>query len=60
MIKQVVPDGWEVDYFCVAHRLPENENTINEKDHLRLSDDRVDDAYLLQLDMMMYEYPITT
>ena len=60
MIKQVVPDGWEVDYFCVAHRLPENENTINEKDHLRLADDRVDDTFLLQLDAIMYEYPITT
>ena len=60
MIKQVVPDGWEVDYFCVAHRLPENENAINEKDHLRLADDRVDDTFLLQLDAMMYEYPITT
>jgi hypothetical protein len=60
MIKQIVPDGWGVDYFCVAHRLPENENTINEKDHLRLSDDREDDTFLTQLDSMMYEYPITT
>ena len=32
MIKQVVPEGWGVDYFCVAHRLPENENTIKEKE----------------------------
>jgi hypothetical protein len=60
MIKQIVPDGWKVDYFCVAHRLPEDENTVNEKDHLRLADDRVDDTFLTQLDSMMYEYPITT
>ena len=22
MIKQIIPDGWEVDYFCVSHRDP--------------------------------------
>ena len=59
MIKQIVPDGWKVDYFCVAHRSPENKNTVNEKDHLRLTDDKVDDTFLFQLDTMMYEYPIT-
>ena len=57
MIKQIVPDGWGVDYFCVAHRLPENENTIIEKDGIRNSKE---DNFLKQLDKIMYEYPITT
>ena len=60
MVKQIVPKGWKVDYYCVAHRTPEDENTIKEKNHLRLADDRVDDTFLTQLDSMMYEYPITT
>ena len=30
MVKQIVPEGWEVDYYCVAHRTPEDENTIKE------------------------------
>ena len=32
IIKQVVPKNWKVDYFCVAHRMPETENVITEKD----------------------------
>ena len=35
MIKQIVPKGWEVDYFCVAHRLPEDDNTVQEKEDAR-------------------------
>ena len=46
MVRQIVPEGWEVDYYCVAHRTPEDENTIKEKDHLRLADDRVDGTFL--------------
>ena len=60
MVKQIVPEGWEVDYYCVAHRTPEDENTIKEKDHLRYADDNKHDNFLIQLDQMMYEYPITT
>ena len=56
MSKQIIPDGWGVDYFCIAHRLPEDENTINEKEHIRNSND---ENFLIQLDKMMYEYPIT-
>ena len=57
MIKQIVPDGWNIDYFCVAHRLPEDENTIKEKDDVR----HLDDGHFLdELDQIMYEYPITT
>ena len=57
MIKQIIPDGWSVDYFCVAHRLPENENTISEKESARNSDN---DNFLYELDRLMYKYPITT
>ena len=38
MIKQEVPEGWGVDYFCVAHRLPEDDNTVQEKEDVRNSD----------------------
>ncbi len=57
MVKQVIPNGWSVDYFCVAHRLPENENTISEKESARNSDS---DNFLYELDKLMYKYPITT
>ena len=60
MVKQIVPEGWEVDYYCVAHRTPEDENTIKEKDYLRYADDNKHGNFLIQLDQMMYEYPITT
>lgn len=57
MIKQKIPTDWEIDYFCVAHRMPEDENTIKEKDDIRNSKG---DDFITQLDQMMYEYPITT
>ena len=56
MAKQIVPDGWEVDYFCVAHRLPEDENAINEKNHIRKNDA---ENFLSELDLLMYENIIT-
>jgi hypothetical protein len=56
MSKQFVPDGWEIDYFCVAHRLPDDKNTINEKEDVRNSND---ENFLNQLDKKMYEYPVT-
>ena len=57
MSKQIVPKGWEIDYYCVAHRTPEDKNTINEKDSLRES---TAEDFLTQLDQLMYKYPITT
>jgi hypothetical protein len=57
MIKQKVPKGCEVNYYCIAHRTPEDENTIIEKDGIRNSKE---DNFLEQLDKIMYEYPITT
>ena len=56
MIKQIVPDGWEADYFCVAHRMPEDDNVIKEKNDIRNAED---ENFLIQLDKMMYDYPIT-
>ena len=57
MVQQIVPGGWEIDYYCVAHRTPEDENTIKEKDDVR----HLDGGHFLdELDQMMYEYPITT
>tara|TARA_Y100000034_G_scaffold16344_1_gene17580 strand:- start:1123 stop:2046 length:924 start_codon:yes stop_codon:yes gene_type:complete len=57
MIKQKVPKGWEVDYYCIAHRTPENEHTIKEKDDIRNLDA---DNFLYEIDRIMYDYPITT
>ena len=57
MSQQIIPDGWEVDYYCVAHRMPEDENTIKEKDGVRNFNEG---SFLDELDQMMYEYPITT
>ena len=57
MVRQIVPEGWEVDYYCVAHRTPEDENTISEKESIRNS---TAEDFLTQLDQLRYEYPITT
>jgi len=57
MAQQIVPDGWEIDYYCVAHRTPEDENTIKEKDNVRNLNDG---HFLNELDQMMYIHPITT
>ena len=57
MSQQIIPDGWEVDYYCVAHRMPEDENTIKEKDGVRNFNEG---SFLDELDQMMYKYPITT
>jgi len=56
MAKQIVPSGWKVDYFCVAHRLPDDENTINEKNHIRNNNT---ENFLSELDLLMYENVIT-
>ena len=56
MPKQLVPKGWEVDYFCIAHRLPEDENTINEKEDIRNMEA---ENFLFQIDQKLYEYSIT-
>lgn len=57
MIKQKVPKGWEIDYYCVAHRTPEDENTIKEKNSVRNLEGG---SFLDELDQIMYKYPIST
>jgi hypothetical protein len=57
MIKQKVPQGYTVDYFCIAHRMPEDSNTINEKEPIRKNNPN---NFLGDLDKLLYEYPITT
>jgi hypothetical protein len=71
MPTQQVPEGYKIDYFCVAHRPPEHQDTINEKEHLReeFPDSRLSaphydskeyfDWKLRQLENIMYEFPIT-
>ena len=56
MSNQILPKGWDVDYFCVAHRQPEDDNVIKEKEDVRNSSDG---NFMNQLDKKMYEYPIT-
>jgi len=56
MINQKTPEKWEVDYFCVAHRHPEDNNVIKEKETIR---NTTNDNFLNGLDKEMYKYPIT-
>jgi hypothetical protein len=58
MVKQILPDGWDADYFCVSHRLPNDENVIKEKESVR-SWDSVGGNFLNEIDKEMYKYPIT-
>ena len=57
MPKQIIPEGWEVDYFCIAHRKPEDKNTIEEKNNIRNTNAN---NFLEEIDKQMYNYPITT
>jgi hypothetical protein len=56
MPKQNVPSGWEIDYFCIAHRSPTDDNTINDKKSIREVEA---DNFLIELDKQLYEKPIT-
>lgn len=57
MIKQEVPNGWSVDYHSVAHRSPDDENTILEKENVRNHSNL--ESFWEELDLLMYETPIT-
>ena len=54
--KQNVPSGWEIDYFCIAHRSPTDNNTINDKKSIR---EEEADNFLVELDKELYKKPIT-
>ena len=36
IISQKIPKGWQVDFFVISHRHPENENVIKEKENVQL------------------------
>ena len=57
MPRQKVPEGYQIDYFCVAHRPPEHQDTISEKQHLRNETSNDD---VRKLEQIMYEVPITS
>ena len=55
MITQKGPENWEIDYFCISHRHPENSNVINEKAAVREYLGTSEDNLLLYLDSILYE-----
>jgi hypothetical protein len=55
--KQHIPDGWEIDLFCIGHRLPEDEETINEKTSVRNYEGN---DKLRLLDKILYRKPLTS
>lgn len=50
MSKQKIPDGWEIDYFCVSHRNPE----ISKKEKQKILSE-MSDGILEKLDKILYE-----
>ena len=52
MPQQIIPNGWSVDYYCVAHRMPDDINTITDKDTIRNS--QCND-FLCELDKILYK-----
>ena len=47
LISQKIPNDWEVDFFVVSHRHPENENVIKEKEDVRnYTGESSDDLFL--------------
>jgi hypothetical protein len=54
--KQVIPDGWVVDYCCIAHRMPDDLNAMSEKDYIRNGDSN---NFLSELDMILYDRPLS-
>ena len=59
LISQKIPKDWEVDFFVVSHRHPENENVIKEKEGVRNYIGESNDDLFLYLDRVLYETPIT-
>ena len=55
MVNQIIPTNWEVDYHVVAHREPDDKNTIVEKDIVRNANPK---NFWEEIDKLMYEEPI--
>lgn len=49
--------GWDVDYFCIGHRMPEDQESIKEKDSIR---NYVGKDQLMLLDKYLYQTPLTS
>ena len=59
MIKQEIPDNWEVNYFCVSHRNPDLEVVYDEKKKLLTEYCGDENNIFNVLDNHLYEKPIT-
>jgi len=59
MIKQQIPNNWEIDYFCVSHRNPNLEVVYDEKKKLLLEYCTDENNILNTMDHHLYEKPIT-
>ena len=59
MILQKIPKNWEVEFFVISHRDPENRYTIEEKEAVRNYTGNETDNLLLYLDKVNYEIPAT-
>ena len=59
MASQKIPKNWEVDFFVISHRHPENKNTIEEKQEVRNYSGDSSDNLFLYLDKVNYEMPAT-
>jgi len=57
MISQIVPIDWEIDYFCVGHRLPTHSSTTNEKEECRQYNGN---SILKMADKILYEKSLTS
>jgi hypothetical protein len=55
--EQKIPVGWELDYFCIGHRLPEDHEVISEKEYVR---NYKGDDQLKLLDKILYKKPLTS
>ena len=55
--KQRIPDGWEIDYFCVGHRMPEDEESVVEKEYVR---NYSGNDELMLLDKVLYNEPLSS
>ena len=56
IMSQNSPSGWEIDYFIVAHRMPDDKETVEEKEDIRNYDGN--DALKL-IDKDLYSTPVT-
>lgn len=54
--EQKIPNNWNIDYFCVGHRSPEDIESVQEKDFIRNYNGN---NQLKKLDKYIYRTPLT-